>query len=147
MNREEKSILDDLKNMVAYRIEMEQLEEKLAGKGYGTTQNINPTGITGGFGQGSKVESYCIGKMTLEERLWRLKANIAIYYNALDGASLTEQERDIILHLIKGGSMASYSRQNSIYHTYAYKIRDRAIRKIYDFMKKRTNDANNRVII
>lgn len=118
--------------------DIKALKERLEAISYSTTASYSLTGGTfGGFG-GSKVESFSIRKMELEREIREKQRLLQTIDKARECAELTKRERDLIAHIISGGSLSSFARQRNIYKSHIYKIRDKALGKMVDYIRNDT---------
>lgn len=84
----------------------------------------------GSSGFSSKIERYLLEKETIEKEIKSIEKNIKSAIRAFNKADLSPIEKKIIQHIMKGGSLATFAKDNDIYISNVYKIRDRSIAKI-----------------
>lgn len=94
------------------------------------TAGYEITGIKGSGGERSQIERYCLKKDEIESELIGVRLKILTYIHAIKTAGLSEVEKEIVDWLQDGRTISDYAKRKGIYISYAYKIKDRAIRKI-----------------
>ena len=122
-------LLSQLKDYMVIKNDIDRLASRLNSKEYKMIASYNLSGGGGGYG-GSKVESFSIRRDELIRELEAKIKTIQDIDRAKGSHELTKRERDLIDHLASGQSLSSYARQNGIYKSHIYKIRDRALEKM-----------------
>lgn len=135
MNAKEKWLLERLKDYKIITQDADRLELRLQEIGCKISANYGFTG--GGGGRvGSKVENFVLRRDGIERELQEKNELLSSIDRAIEGAGLTERERELIICTIRGESLSGYARRKNIYKSSVYKIRDGALRKMVKFMCK-----------
>lgn len=129
MNSKERLLLEQIKSYTIIQEDVGKLRESLELMGYKMTASYSLEPAGGGYG-GSKVESLGIRRAELEKELARKQAVLERVDKSLREATLEKRERDLITHMLKGGSLSSFARNRNIYKSHVYKIRDNALKKM-----------------
>lgn len=137
MTARERELLQNLKDYMILKTDVESLTEKLRSAEYKTTATYGNTGGSGGYG-GSKVESFSIRVMESRRELIRKRNLIDSIDMAIENAELSKREKELIVLTMGGLSLSSYARQKNIYKSHVYKIRDRALKKMVDYIYRNT---------
>lgn len=125
---------ETLRDWQAVRKRMRALRERLVSLRYPITQNYDCAGGGACGGSSSKVERFCIRRDDVESELHELEERCEAVVEAVKTADLTQMERSLIGSIISGCSISCFARQNEMYISSAYKLRDRAIAKIHNSM-------------
>lgn len=127
--RELKNILRDWQFLLQ---RMEELREKSKAHCYSITPSYSCTGGGACGVVSSKVERYYLVQARIEEELRELEDKILHTSTAIAKARLSNKEKTVIESMMIGRSIASFAKENNIYISNAYKIRDRAVGKIFN---------------
>ena len=144
MTDAEYKLLEELRSYTLIKKDIKRLEERLERSVCNITPNYSFTGGGSGSFQSSKTEMLAIRRMDTERELKRKRDQISRIDLAVMNAGLNKREKDLVLHTINGNSLSSYARQENIYKSYVYKIRDNALKKMVNFIQKAQNERNSR---
>lgn len=136
------SVKEDGKTMLRYLTDanftldrIRELEERIASKTYKLTPAYDSVGGgRSGNPQLSKVEKYVDDRMELKAELEKCKARMELIDCIRNSKVLTSREYELIEWLMLGGNMSEFARENGIYKSYVYKIRDNALEKMIRFV-------------
>jgi hypothetical protein len=133
----EKDLIATLRDWLFISKRIGILRDRLAAHNYSITACYSATGGSLGGGVAtSEVERYCITRAKIVDELNSLEETITSVSEALKIAKLSLIERELITGVMNGRSMTSIAKENGIYISRVYKIRDRAIRKILAVFKR-----------
>lgn len=111
------------------------LRERQKAHCYTITPSYNPVGgCTLGGIETSKVERYYLVQAKIEEEIRDLEDKIVRTSSALAKARLTAREKMLIESIMDGRSLSGFAREKNIYISNVYKMRDKAINKIYYYL-------------
>lgn len=133
MNCREKALLEQIKSYRIIQGDIERLKKSLELADYRMTAKYSAEPVAGGYG-GSKVESLGIRRACLEQELARKMATVAYIDEAV--LVLNKREADLILYMMKGGSLSGFARRRNIYKSHVYKIRDNALKQMVSHSQK-----------
>lgn len=125
----EKEILEKIQNYnyyVAVKTELEGQLESLVSK---ITAEYGET--AGGCGTfDSKVEKLAIKRERVESKIKALDYSMQVVKDLIENSGLEQTEKDVMWQVAKCESLISYARNQKLYKSYVYKIKDRALKKI-----------------
>lgn len=134
MNAKEKWLLERLKNYELAANDVRQLETRLKEIGYKVSATY---GLNGGGGSGktaSKIESLILQRDELEREIQEERRILLSIKDAVNHAGLTARERELVICTVRGESLSSYARSRNIYKSSVYKIRDKALEKMAQYI-------------
>ena len=108
------------------------LRERSQAHCYSITPSYSYAGGCATGGVSSKVERYYLVQAQIEEELREVEDKILITSAAVAKARLTSKEKSLIENIMNGHSLSSFAKEKKIYKSNVYKIRDRAISKIFN---------------
>lgn len=99
---------------------------------------IDEVGIQGKGSVSRKTENAAIRSIELNNRKRQYKKKIDLYENAIKRTPLYGEERELIDFINEngGGNLAQYAREKGYGASYVYKVRDRAMKRIRDYINK-----------
>ena len=138
MNSSERRMLEELKCYRVIKNDIDSLRKRIESAEYRLTPSYSVEG--GGFGglPGSKVETLSIRRVDAEKELRHKEAIIRRIDTAIECSGLNKREFELINHIVSGDSLSSFAARNNIYKSHIYKIRDRALRKMVEYLPKST---------
>lgn len=118
----------------SYHIQrVRKLEEMFATAKVNMTVEYRESASSGRSGS-SMVEELVMKKARIEGELQTLVTKMKQYIQAVNKCGLTQVERDIIVKVTKSESLLRYACDHDIYPSYVYKIRNRAVKKIVNYL-------------
>ena len=134
----ERKLLELIRARQYYARRLNEAKERLERLGYKTTASYGSTGGGSGSGAGSKskVEKIAEKKISLQSDIEKCSVKLDIVDTALACASLSRMEQSTLLWEAAGGHLSSLAASYDIYQSRIYKIRDKAIRKAYEALKR-----------
>ena len=146
MLTDEKELLNCLRNAEATYRRIKELEEKIASKSYKITPSYGSVGSFGGGGRRtSQIETYVETMLELKDELDICKERLKVIQAVKDCGVLSEEESRLLEWLQLGGKLSDYAKDNGIYQSKVYKIRDKALKKVLDFVRVSRKCSNGRV--
>lgn len=134
----EATLLKKLKDWDLLELSIREAKERIEENTYRITACASQTPSSGGSGNG-KLENYCISLIKNKERLERLIKFRNSVLTALNKSGLTDVERKTIVYTSLRRSLLSIAKKNNISQAGIYRVRDKAIKKMCDYMNKTTN--------
>lgn len=131
LSQKEKYIMQCVLDSVHNTRRLRECEERLLAKSYKITPSYSESGGSGSREVHSKVESYAIRQVSDLEQIAEYKKKLKIAEKARFCPTLSYRERAVLDWIASGGSVSGYAEAWGIYQSYAYKIRDKAIKKAY----------------
>lgn len=128
----EKEILSKIQSYNFYTAVKKELEgqlESLVCKI--TTEYGDASGVTGGNYE-SKVEKIAIKRDRVKSKIHAIDLLLQEIKDLIEHSGLDQLEQEILWRVAKCESLISYARNKKIYKSTVYKIRDRAIKMIYN---------------
>lgn len=115
---------------------IKRLEERIASR----TIRVTPSYRTVGGGRSSspsvsEVERYVEEKIELEEELVKCRVRLTLIEYVKESGVLSGIEYELIEWLQIGGRLSDFARSHGIYKSHVYKIRDKAIEKMLEFVQ------------
>lgn len=111
-----------------------ELTEKLNSIAYKSTASYGLNAGGGGGMPSNQIERLILKKERLQYEIDCLNSRIRGYNEAI--IRLTPLERDVVYVIIDGGKLSHYARQKGIYKSTIYKISDKAIDKIAEYIER-----------
>lgn len=134
----EATLLKKLKDWDLLELSIREAKDRIEENTYRITACSSQTPSSGGSGNG-KLENYCISLMKNKERLERLVKFRDSVILALYKADLNDVERKTIIYTSIRRSLLDVARKNDISQAGIYRVRDRAVKKMCDYINKTTN--------
>lgn len=125
----EKYILQCLQDSIHNTRRLRELEDRLLSHSYKITPSYSDSGGRASGKPHSKVESYSIRQVRDKEKLAEYKQKLKIAEKARFCPTLDYREKAVLDWIATGGTVAGYAEAWGIYQSYAYKIRDKALKK------------------
>lgn len=129
MTEHEKYILKCLKNYNRNVWKLTQLSNDLEAKEYKITPSYSQSGGRASGKPQSKVENYAIKIAKLKRDIASCQKELQTANDALHCDTLSKRERAALEYVSMGASLTTFAEAWNIYSSYAYKIRDKALRK------------------
>lgn len=126
--RELKNILRDWHLLLS---RLDELRERSKAHCYAITPSYSSTGSCGSGVVSSKVERYYLAKAQIQEELKELERKVLCVLTAISKARLSNKEKMLIESIMHGRSLSSFAKEKNIYISNVYKMRDKAISKIF----------------
>lgn len=139
MKSKEKKLINIYSNWSFYIKKLDDLKEKVKSTGYSLTACYGDSPSCSSI-VSSKIERYCIEKDSIEKEIYSIVVMVQEAINAFKKAELTELERRLIRHIMNGYNLSSFAREEKIYISNVYKIRNRAIAKIAIYYNLKTTN-------
>lgn len=118
-----------LRKQPRIRIALAAVKERLACMEYKITPSYESTGGGRSSGVKSKVEDF-VTKMGRDRKtVEQLERQLAIIELALNCPQLTKHEQGVLICVTENRKLAAYAKQEGIYASNVYKLRDKALRK------------------
>lgn len=136
MTREGKEIQSFLQNWRYTEKKIEELKESTTTMTIKVTARYSMTPTRSAGMTSSSVEDYCIRRQEKSKEIEKLTKKLKAYEQAIAVAGLNKPERKVILFLKEDLRVSDFARNEGIYISYAYKIKDKAISKIEKALKK-----------
>lgn len=131
LSQKEKYILQCVKDSAHNTRRLRECEERLLAQSYKITPSYSESGGSGSREVHSKVESYAIRQVRDLEQIAEYKKKLKIAEKARFCPTLNYREKAALDWIACGGTVAGYAEAWGIYKSYAYKIRDKAIKKAH----------------
>lgn len=119
-----------LKEIEMIRRNIEDKENKLNEKEYRLTSRLSFDKVSGGNYTVSRVETYALDRVSLEQEIKALKKQLENKIELLYRANMEQEEIKVLLDVTSGKSLSAIARENNIYISRVYRIRDRGIKKV-----------------
>ena len=113
---------------------VQELTEQLKAISYKITASYGLNAGGGGGMPSSAIENLIIKRNRLQTEIANINAKIRAYNEAI-ATALTPLEREIVYEIIDGNKLSQYARRKGIYKSTVYKLRDKAIYKIAEYLK------------
>lgn len=81
----------------------------------------------------NQVESVALRRIEAKEEYMALRSKIEAYKRAVN--QLGGVEKEVVVHIMSGGNLSNLARAKGIYKTSVYKIQDRAVKKILEYLR------------
>lgn len=127
----EAMILDTLLDWRYLQRTIVRLRNTLDEKTYKVTTNYSDTKAFSSGMTNSKVESFCLSRLETEAKIDNIQRKLDLCRMAYQRATLTQAERKTILYTVAGKSLVQLAKELGIAQARIYRIRKRAIRKMY----------------
>lgn len=124
-----------LKEIEMIRRRIEDKEDRLHAKEYRLTSRLSFDKVIGGTYTLSRVETYALDRIALEQEIQALKKQLNNKIESLYRANMDEEEIKILLDMASGKSLSAIAKENNIYISRVYRIRDRAVKKLSSFLE------------
>ena len=125
-----------LKRIDILKRKIEEKEEKLRSKEYRITSRVSYDKVSGGTTTVSRVETFALDLVSLEHEINFLKNKLLNYMELMHRAGLTEEEMKVLIELSGSKRLSRIARDNNIYLSRVYKIRDRGLNKLLNMLIK-----------
>ena len=125
-----------LKRIDILKRKIEEKEEKLRSKEYRITSRVSYDKVSGGTTTVSRVETFALDLVSLEHEINFLKNKLLNYMELMHRAGLTEEEMKVLIELSGSKRLSRIARDNNIYVSRVYKIRDRGLNKLLNMLIK-----------
>lgn len=129
-------ICDDLKTLKSDMRRLKRLKIQLSAICCKITASygLNAGGGGGGL-PSSQTENLIIRKDRLQRQINEISDKVRRYNEAFKTV-LTPLEREIVYEIIEGGKLSQFARHKNIYKSTIYKLRDKAILKISEYLER-----------
>lgn len=138
----EKDITYFLIDWKYYLNQLHRLQESLSTCTVKLTTVYEENKASGGM-VSSSVERCVIKRAKIEEEIKNILDAMELYITAINHAGLTQTEKDIIKCLMNRKKLLKYAKEKNIYHSNVYKIKERAVRKIAEYIL--SDETTNRI--
>ena len=125
-----------LKEIEMIKRNLEAKEDKLHKKEYRLTSTLSFDKVMGGTYTISRVETYALDRVSLEQEIKALNKQLEKKIELLYRANMDQEEMKVLLDLATGKSLSAIARENNIYISRVYRIRDRGIKKLSNLLEK-----------
>lgn len=134
MTDKEAMLYEIMQDFTYYENRAKEIRKRLESRSYKITASFSLTGGIGGNGFTSKVETAAIEELKLLGELAEIEKKKDIVFSAMRKASLTKTEQGIADCIMAQQDLSAFARNNGIYSSYVYKIRDRMLKKMAKFV-------------
>lgn len=127
----EKELLETLQNWQVHKIKIAQLEADLEEKCYGVTTSYSDACSFSSGTVSSKLENYAFSVIEIKNEIREIKDKMKLCINAFNKAELSKLEKLAVQYTCTGKSLLQLSKDFNLAQARIYRIRDRAVRKMY----------------
>lgn len=133
-----KQVVENVSNLRYYRGCCASISEMIESLSLNITSTMDDVGIRGKGSVSRKTENEAMKRIELCARQRRYRETIDFYENAIIRTPLSGDERELIDYINEngGGKLAQYAREKGYGVSQIYKIRDRAIKRIRDYINQ-----------
>lgn len=130
MNRHEMELLSQINDWKIQSYRIERLQEQVDEMNYRVTQKLShmPAATLKTV---SKVEVFSLKELMIKNELKKLKKKRSNFIVIFKEADLDSFEKILICHLMDGYNLQDFAKEYKYHYTYIYKLRDKAIHKLY----------------
>lgn len=129
MTEKEKYVLHCLQSRSYNLRRLAELTEAMTRLSYKITPSYSESGGHSSGKPQSKVENHVIKQERMEKAMAKCREELMMAEAVLNCKELSKQEYAAVECVALGGTMTTFAATWGIYNSYAYKIRDRAIKK------------------
>ena len=127
----EAKLLETLKDWKILQMDLIDLEQKLDSKIYKITTSYSEVKCFSSGMNVSRLENFCLERLELEEKIDSIKKRLKECSEAYRNAGLTDKEKITVRYTIANRSLLQLSRELGIAQAKIYRIRAKAVKKMY----------------
>lgn len=136
----EEMLLETLKDWQFLLNRLSRLKDNIKEKEYRITPTLSDAKVFVIGANSSKVETFCFSRMKITDEIDEINRKMKLCCKAYKQADLTKDEKIVIRYTVKGLSLRQLSKSKNIAQAKIYRIRDKAVKKMFSAIQNERKD-------